>query len=535
MPKVSVIIPIYNTEKYLRKCLDSVCNQTLSDIEIICVNDCSTDNSLEILEEYASKDNRIKLIDFKENKGAAVARNAGIDEAKGEYIGFVDSDDFIDLDFYEKLYNKAIETGADVTKSNLIFENFCNEDNKKEYHNLQEVRINKLYLNHIPTTLIKKSFLTNNKIAFPEILKNAEDSVFEVMVGAKANKIEIVGSVFYHYNYNNLSLNNTEIYSKEKIKNLLLSFEKNIDYINQIEISSQCYQEFISHRFNVLIRTILEKCDGNIDIINILEENLKILKNKFKYALLFDESNKISILKKIIKSRNANVNNINVIPKRIFYVWFGDKKTTLANVCIDNWREKLPDFEIIEVGKFSSYFDFEYEYNNCKWFKDVYDRKLWAFVSDYVRTKVLYEYGGIYLDTDITIKKDLSPLLKHNFFIGEESVSRIGVGIFGSKAKHPYLEKVLRFYQNKIYNSPLYIIPDIYTEIYENGNLEDVYVYKTEAFYPFKYQTEYKPECITQNTYTVHWWNASWINSSNLSFLRNKHHLAALRKRTLKQ
>ena len=204
MPKVSVIIPVYNTEKYLRKCLDSVCNQTLSDIEIICVNDCSTDNSFEILKKYASKDDRIKLIDFKENKGAAVARNTGIDEAKGEYIGFVDSDDFIDLDFYEKLYNKAIETGADVTKSNLIFENFCNEDNNKEYHNLQEVRINKLNLNHIPTTLIKKSFLINNKIAFPEILKNAEDSVFEVMVGAKANKIEIVGSVFYHYNYNNL-------------------------------------------------------------------------------------------------------------------------------------------------------------------------------------------------------------------------------------------------------------------------------------------------------------------------------------------
>ena len=81
--------------------------QTLSDIEIICVNDCSTDNSFEILKEYASKDDRIKLIDFKENKGAAVARNTGIDEAKGEYIGFVDSDDFIDLDFYEKLYKEA--------------------------------------------------------------------------------------------------------------------------------------------------------------------------------------------------------------------------------------------------------------------------------------------------------------------------------------------------------------------------------------------------------------------------------------------
>lgn len=113
MPKVSVIIPVYNTEKYLRKCLDSVCNQTLSDIEIICVNDCSPDNSLEILNEYAQKDNRIKVINFEENKGVSIARNTGIDSATGEFIGFVDADDFVDLDFYEKLYNKATETGAD--------------------------------------------------------------------------------------------------------------------------------------------------------------------------------------------------------------------------------------------------------------------------------------------------------------------------------------------------------------------------------------------------------------------------------------
>ena len=116
MPKVSVIIPVFNTEKYLTKCLDSVCNQTLSDIEIICVDDCSTDNSLNILKEYASKDNRIKLIEFKENKGAAVARNTGIIEAKGEYVGFIDSDDYVDLDFYEKLYNIGVCENADISK-----------------------------------------------------------------------------------------------------------------------------------------------------------------------------------------------------------------------------------------------------------------------------------------------------------------------------------------------------------------------------------------------------------------------------------
>ena len=93
MPKVSVIIPCYNTEKYLKECLDSVINQTLKDIEIICINDGSTDNSLEILKEYAQKDERIKLID-RENKGVAKSRNEGIRKVTGQFVCFMDPDDY---------------------------------------------------------------------------------------------------------------------------------------------------------------------------------------------------------------------------------------------------------------------------------------------------------------------------------------------------------------------------------------------------------------------------------------------------------
>ena len=93
MPKVSVIIPVYNTEKYLRECLASVVNQTLKDIEIICINDGSTDNSLQILKKYAKHDNRIKIID-KENGGISTVRNKGLQTATGEYIGFVDAHSF---------------------------------------------------------------------------------------------------------------------------------------------------------------------------------------------------------------------------------------------------------------------------------------------------------------------------------------------------------------------------------------------------------------------------------------------------------
>lgn len=119
--KVSIIIPVYNVEKYLRKCLDSVVNQTFKDLEIICVNDGSTDNSLQILKEYANKDNRIKIID-KEYGGVSSARNAGMDVMSGEYCYFVDSDDWININAIEKLVDIITTNDVDVVVHNISVE-----------------------------------------------------------------------------------------------------------------------------------------------------------------------------------------------------------------------------------------------------------------------------------------------------------------------------------------------------------------------------------------------------------------------------
>lgn len=113
IPKISVIIPVYNSEQYLRECLDSIVNQSLYEIEIICVDDGSTDNSLNILKEFAAKDCRITVIK-QENLYAGIARNAGIAIAKGEYISILDSDDWFELSMYEKMYNAALERECDV-------------------------------------------------------------------------------------------------------------------------------------------------------------------------------------------------------------------------------------------------------------------------------------------------------------------------------------------------------------------------------------------------------------------------------------
>ena len=113
IPKVSVIIPVYNIEEYLSQCLDTVLNQTLKEIEIICVDDGSTDNSLDILINYAKRDKRMTILK-QENLHSGVARNAGISVAKGNYLSFLDSDDFFELDMLEKMYNKIFEKNSDI-------------------------------------------------------------------------------------------------------------------------------------------------------------------------------------------------------------------------------------------------------------------------------------------------------------------------------------------------------------------------------------------------------------------------------------
>ena len=119
--KVSIIVPVYNVEKYIEECLDSLVNQTLKDIEIICINDASLDNSLNILKNYKKKyPGLIKVIDLKKNVCLGGARNKGLDIARGEYISFVDSDDYVDVNMCEKLYNHANKHEADIVQFNYV-------------------------------------------------------------------------------------------------------------------------------------------------------------------------------------------------------------------------------------------------------------------------------------------------------------------------------------------------------------------------------------------------------------------------------
>lgn len=203
MISVSVIIPVYNAEKYLGECLESIISQTLGELEIICINDGSLDNSLKILEEYQKKDARIKVID-QENQGVSMARNAGLAIAEGRYVGFVDGDDTIEPVFFQKLFETAEKCQADSVYSKLSPDQdfgafsgiFHIEDirNKLLPHFFKEDKFNsvcnKIFLNRI---------IKENKIVFPADIKNGEDAQFNIEFLVKSERIAFLDYCGYIY------------------------------------------------------------------------------------------------------------------------------------------------------------------------------------------------------------------------------------------------------------------------------------------------------------------------------------------------
>lgn len=192
MPNVSVIIPVYNTEKYLRRCLDSVCNQTLKDLEIICVNDGSTDGSAAILADYAAGDSRIRVITFAENQGAAAARNAGIEAATGAYVGFIDSDDWPDVNLYESLYQSAIQTDSDIAKASYRYSDGYENPELNDWIRRDK---NAFSFEYCSAVFSRRLFGGPDGVRFPALI-DMEDPLFAISCAARANGISVVDGTY---------------------------------------------------------------------------------------------------------------------------------------------------------------------------------------------------------------------------------------------------------------------------------------------------------------------------------------------------
>ena len=315
--KVSIVVPVYNTGKYLYECLDSIINQSLKDIEIICVNDGSTDNSLEILEEYAEKDSRVKIFTI-ENKGISIARNIGIEQANGKYVGFVDSDDYVNEYMFEKLYISCELNNLDLAMCKIsLFDDETGEvNNELDYYNLgvfegfekdvfnadDTVSFTCDIVVNVYNKLFRKSFLEDNSIEFPQNLI-FEDEIFFIKTYLTAQRISIVNEFLYYYRLNR-SGSITYLKKDNNYVDIVSIYKKEREFFREIN-KYEKYKVLLANRmlFLILARYTQTSPKYKENFYNVFKEDLiEVLSDEeIKDNLSLNVKNRVS---KIIESKN---------------------------------------------------------------------------------------------------------------------------------------------------------------------------------------------------------------------------------------
>lgn len=281
MAKVSVIVPVYNTEKYLRCCMDSVIGQTLRDIEIVCVNDGSTDGSLAILQEYAAKDERIKIIN-QENKGLSAARNAGLKVATADYISFIDSDDFVHPSFLERLYNAIQDTNCDIAGCD-----FAKIRGKREVLPSKK-GVEKIYEPALNVLLNRKNFIhfnVWNKLYKRELIRGIpfiegmyyEDWVFNTCVFAGAKSFVWISAPLYGYRISENSIMRSS-YSLKKMNDYVIGIEgvRIFFYENYPSMWEQVKQTRVARTIKMMMNSAIRSKDAKI--LSMTKQALKQLR-----------------------------------------------------------------------------------------------------------------------------------------------------------------------------------------------------------------------------------------------------------------
>lgn len=306
MVKVSVVIPVYNVEKYLDESLKSIINQTLTDIEIICINDGSTDNSLDILQKYEKQDNRIKIIN-QENQGHAVATNIGMSQAIGEYLFLMDSDDILEHKALELTYNRAKETNVDF----VIFKALNYNHDQQKYYETPSYSMNEIYgrvqdtifsykdvqdliftMSVTPwSKLYNRQFIQDNNIIFPEGLI-FDDNIFFWEVLFNAKKIVFLNEfLFIRRFYSTSSTNNGD-----------LRFLDSIEINNMIWETFKKHNHFKTHKKELYNNKVLSVYNRFTKIKEIHKETFFQEMKKSYMKILEDEE----LFDDFIKNLNEN-------------------------------------------------------------------------------------------------------------------------------------------------------------------------------------------------------------------------------------
>ncbi|MDR0483990.1 MAG: glycosyltransferase [Alphaproteobacteria bacterium] len=311
---LSVIVPVYNVEQYLYQCLESIVNQEYKNLEIIVVNDASKDNSLEIIQEFAKKDPRIIVINCEKNGGYGKAVNLGIEKASGEWIGIVESDDFVSKSMYQKLMDKVPLTTAPIIRSDYyyyydksnktkekyikcnIFKNFGINNNLSNDLNIRD-NLHLFYIQpSIWSAIYKKEFLLKNNIQIIET-KGAsyQDVTFFAETLFEAENIYIVNESLYYYRQTNMSSSSN---SKEKVFIIFETCnflekklkEKNWKKFTDYDYKQTLYFSFINHYYSNFYRISYKYKKGYLEVWKQQLEHM--INNGLDLTLIFPQRKK---------------------------------------------------------------------------------------------------------------------------------------------------------------------------------------------------------------------------------------------------
>ena len=319
MPKVSIIVPVYNVENYIEKCLKSLINQTLDDIEIIIVNDGSEDGSETIIKQYLEKyGDKIKYL-IKENGGLSDARNYGMKYATGEYIAFLDSDDYVDITIYEKMYNKAIQNDCDFVECDFIWQYDKKErkDNGYIYKDKHEMLVNARVVAW--NKLIKKSLIDKIILEFPKGLRY-EDVEFFYKLLPYIQKFDFVKEYLIYYVQRDNSIVNTQNY---KTKDIFEVFNNVISFYKE----KGFYDEYKAELEYTYSRILL--CSSLLRIVKIKDKNIRKQQLEDTWNNLnkqFPDWKKNRILKKNKSIKNLYMRSVNKITFKLYARLFGLRK-----------------------------------------------------------------------------------------------------------------------------------------------------------------------------------------------------------------
>ena len=296
MVLVSVIVPVYNAEKYLNKCLMSICHQSLKDIEIITINDGSEDQSLSILQDFSQYDARISVLNI-DNGGVSKARNLGMEQAKGQYVTFVDADDWLELTMLEELYQACRLTGSNIAKCDLFWHEA--EGSRQLYYPSKTyctysatVCLNKLFTEigekHFGFScckLYKKSFLDSHRLLFDETMNFAEDTVFLTRAVIKNQSICYVPKQLYYYNVSNQNSLTSRAMGNLR-NNYDLLYKKLLKELRGGGVYEEVKNSFLNYQFEGLL-VILHQCDAKPQAIkNAIQSFLQAYPEVLKVKLI---------------------------------------------------------------------------------------------------------------------------------------------------------------------------------------------------------------------------------------------------------